>query len=144
MDLHLGSTFTRREMMRIALPRPARRAENTPTKEEKAAWLTLFLEGWTVGEISRGYRRGAREVARHLESKGYQASRFRVDESATVEWVALYLDEHWSLAQIAQRYGTSAGTVRYHLARQGAKIRHPAYTQMLRRGKNKDQKRKAA
>ncbi len=130
--------------MAVQLPKPAKRSSGSPNKDEKAMWLDNFLRGWSPSEIGMTYRRDAEVVRSALSDMGYSPDRFRTEDEIVEQWPALY-GKDWTLAEIAKEFETSSGTVRYHLARMGTKIKHPAYYQgEKRKARRKRKKRKAA
>lgn len=111
----------------ITLPKVSRRSEGRPDTKEVDHYVTLYLEGYTAYEIGLAYKRKSQSIVDWLQERGYTGSRFRVGDEITAEWPELYHNKGKTLKEIAELYGTSPGTVRVHLYRQGVRIRHPAW-----------------
>ena len=112
------------------------------TEEEQAGIVQLFMEGYDPDEIAEGYGRTEDAIERVLAERGY-GSRFNVTRAEVEEWARLYA-LGYSASRIAEqgRKRRSPGTIAYHLARRGVRMRHPALTRRLARKLKESKKRR--
>lgn len=107
------------------------------SERQKDSIVLMFLSGFLPEEIADEFHHtDAGVIKTILEDRGYKSERYRVTEAVVGKWQMRYEKQTKTLAQIAEEFETSPGTVRFHLARRGVKIKHPAFYRH-HRGKKK-------
>lgn len=114
-----------------------RKSVGTFSDSQKDTIVLSFLSGFLPEEIAPEFFTSASAIKSVLEERGYKSERYRVSESVVAQWQRDYEKRDKTLAQIASEYGASASTVRFHLARRGVKIKHPAFYRSVGKRKRK-------
>lgn len=104
-----------------------RKAYGTFNDNQKDSIVLMFLSGFLPEEIAPEFDSDAGSIKTVLEERGYRSERYRVNENVVAQWQRAYEKKNMTLAQIAAEYDSSPSTVRFHLARRGVKIKHPAF-----------------
>jgi DNA-directed RNA polymerase specialized sigma24 family protein len=94
-------------------------------EEVKVAWVL----GYTYDEIAKMFETDNDSIYRVIHDIMGRSTQYRLEEEDYREMVALYDEERWTYAEIAEHYDVGVGTVRFHLARCGARIRRRGWKQ---------------
>ncbi len=86
--------------------------------------VTAYLDGATVYELARRFGIHRITVGKHLRARGVDTTPPGLAPDDVAAAAQLYR-QRWSLARIAERYATTASTVRTRLLEAGVQMREP-------------------
>ena len=103
--------------------RPLRQAQRRLNEDEAKAMISRYQAGEGMSQLARQYRLTRQTVAAILKRSGVQLRQPGLETANVATVCHLSIDEGWSLARIAEKYGVSANTVRTVLLSQGLRTR---------------------
>ncbi len=104
-------------------PRPTRTARQLAAPDLDRL-VTAYRDGATVYELARRFGIHRITVGKHLRARGVDTTPPGLAPDDVAAAAQLYR-QRWSLARIAERYATTASTVRTRLLEAGVQMREP-------------------
>jgi len=94
--------------------------------------LDLVREAWVLGfsinDIAAKFGVSEHAALKLVHERLGYAQQYRFDDDTYAEWKSLYENERWTYREIAEAHECGVGSVRYHLARVGAKLRRRGWS----------------
>lgn len=100
----------------------------TPTPELLESVRLCWVLGYSYSEIAAEHGCSEPQAVRLVHNHLGRAQQYSRAPSEFEEWRQLYDDQRWTYQEIAEAFKVCPGTVRFHLARVGAKIRRRGWS----------------
>ena len=121
--LDLAKDWPAKPQPRRQAQRPVRTARQLPPADLDRL-VVAYHDGATVYELARQFGIHRTTVGKHLRAQGVDTTPLALVPGDVPAAAELYR-HGWSLARIAKKYGTTAGTVRTRLLEVGVRMRRP-------------------